>query len=61
MLKCHKFLTPMQGSTDEFVTQTYIGIETGYIEKQTGQDWIKQTNQILGMLTNLKKVLGVKY
>ena len=54
-----RFLEISKGSAAEFATQTYIGIETGYIEKQTGQDWIKQTNQILAMLTNLrKKVLG---
>ncbi len=50
-----RFLEISKGSAAEFATQTYIGIETGYIEKQTGQDWIKQTNQILGMLTNLRK------
>ena len=56
-----RFLEISKGSAIEFATQTYFGIKTGYIERQTGQDWIKQANQILGMLTNLKKVLGAKY
>ncbi|MCP3675036.1 MAG: four helix bundle protein [Gammaproteobacteria bacterium] len=50
-----RYLEISKGSAAEFATQTYIGIEIGYIEKQTGQEWIKQTNQILSMLTNLKK------
>ncbi len=56
-----RFLEISKGSATEFAIQTYIGIETDYIEKRTGQDWIKQTNQILSMLTNLrKKVSGAK-
>lgn len=50
-----RFLEIAKGSAAELVTQTYIGIEIGYIEKRIGMQWIKEINEILKMLTGLKK------
>ncbi len=51
----NRFINIAQGSTAELITQTYIGIEIGYIEKETGMMWIKEANEILRMLNALKK------
>ena len=51
----NRFINIAQGSTAELITQTYIGIEIGYIEKETGMMWIKEANEILRMLNTLKK------
>lgn len=50
-----RFINIAQGSTAELITQTYIAIEIGYIEKNIGLQWIKETNEILKMLNALKK------
>lgn len=51
------FINYARGSCAEFRTQTYIGIEIGYIPKETGKVWIKESEKITGMLTNLMKYL----
>lgn len=51
------FINYARGSCSEFRTQTYIGIEIGYIPKKTGSAWIKESEKITGMLTNLMKYL----
>ena len=51
----NRFINIAQGSTAELITQTYIGIEIGYIERETGLMWIKEANEILKMLNALKK------
>lgn len=51
----HRFLEIAKGSTAEFATQTWIGMEIGYIPKETGKEWVQKSQQILGMLTNLSK------
>ncbi len=51
----NRFINIAQGSTAELITQTYIGMEIGYIEKETGMMWIKEANEILRMLNALKK------
>lgn len=50
-----RFINISQGSAAEFITQTYIGIEIGYIEKNIGMLWIKEVNEILKMLNALKR------
>jgi len=50
-----RFLNIAQGSSAELITQIYIGIEIGYIEKKSGLQWIKEINEILRMLNGLKK------
>jgi len=55
-----RFLDIAKGSTAEFVTQAYIWIDIGYLDKIQTKEFIKIANQILGMLTNLQKSLKVE-
>jgi len=50
-----RFIEISKGSAAELITQIYIGIEINYIDKQIGLNWIKELNEILKMLTGLKK------
>ncbi len=50
-----RFIEIAKGSGAELITQVYIGIEIGYIEKDTGIKWVKELNEILKMLSGLKK------
>ncbi len=50
-----RFLNIAQGSVAELITQIYIGIEIGYIEKELGMQWVRELNEILRMLNTLKK------
>ena len=52
-----RFLNVSQGSISELVTQIYIGIEILYIKKETGLKWIDELEQLLKMISNLKKSL----
>ena len=52
-----RFIEIAKGSCAELMTQIYIGIEIKYIEKELGFKWIKELNEILKMLTGLKKNL----
>lgn len=49
------FLNYARGSCAELRTQTYIGIEIGYIPKHIGLSWVQETKSISAMLTNLMK------
>ena len=50
-----RFIDIAKGSAAELITQIYIGIEIGYIEKVTGLKLIKECDEILKMLTGLRK------
>lgn len=50
-----RFLTVAKGSAGELVTQTYIGIEANYIDREVGMAWIDETKQIARMLGSLIK------
>ena len=50
-----RFLDIAKGSAAEFATQTYIGIDIGYIKKEDGKSWIEESNHILSMLSKLQK------
>ena len=50
--KAH-FLLIAKGSCAEFRTQTYIGIEIGYLQAERGQYWIQETREIAAMLSGL--------
>jgi four helix bundle protein len=54
------FLNYAKGSCAEFRAQAYIGIKIGYIEKNTGNLWINESNKISAMLTSLMKYLDQK-
>ncbi len=49
------FLNYAKGSCAELRTQTYIGIEIGYIPKQTGLKWASETKEISAMISGLMK------
>ena len=50
-----RFIEVAKGSAAELITQTYIGIEIGYIEKSIGMAWVKEIDEILKMLSGLKR------
>ena len=51
-----KFFYYAKGSAGELRTQIYIGMEIGYIHKQTGLSWIQEAQEISKMLSGLIKV-----
>ena len=53
-----RFLNISQGSIAELITQIYIGIKIDYIDKTMGLMWIEGLEQIIKMITNLKKSLN---
>ncbi|WP_457595727.1 four helix bundle protein [Hydrogenimonas sp.] len=55
-----RFLEIARGSTAELITQTYIGIEIGYIEKERGLKWIATIEEIAKMLGGLKNTYKEK-
>lgn len=55
-----RFLSIAKGSCAELRTQIYIGIDIGYIEKETGQDWIQRTKRIASMLSGLMNKIKVE-
>jgi four helix bundle protein len=55
-----RFLNISQGSISELMTQVYIGIEINYIKKEIGLQWIEELEQIIKMLSSLKKSLNEK-
>ena len=57
-----RFLEIAKGSAAEFATQSYIGMDIGYIDKQVGKDWITRAEHILSMITKLQySIRSVKY
>lgn len=51
------FLSYAKGSCGELRTQIYIGMDIGYISKETGKIWIEETKQISAMLVGLTNSL----
>ena len=51
----NKFFYYAKGSCGELRTQIYIGIEIGYIKKETGLIWKTETEQLSKMLFALIK------
>jgi len=50
-----KFFYYAKGSAGELRTQIYIGMEIGYIAKQTGLNWVQEAQEISKMLSGLIK------
>ena len=55
MRDCVNFLSYAKGSCGELRTQIYIGMEIGYIDRETGRSWIQETIEISAMLAGLIK------
>ena len=53
-----RFLDIAKGSTAEFATQTYIGMDIGYISKNDGKAWLEKADHILSMLSKLQQSLS---
>ena len=56
----NRFLEIARGSMAEFMTQVYIGIEIDYIDKEAGNAWIHESEEILKMIIGLQKSLKRK-
>ncbi|MDF1615660.1 four helix bundle protein [Desulfurivibrio dismutans] len=54
------FLNYAKGSAGELRTQTYIGIEIGYIPKDTGRKWLTEAEEISRMLHALIKTIRTR-
>jgi four helix bundle protein len=50
-----RFMTIAKGSCGELITQIYIGIEAGFIDKPVGMKWVKEAKEINSMLGALIK------
>ncbi len=48
-----RFLFIAKGSLGELRTQTYIGMDIGYIDKTIGADWLAETGELSAMLAGL--------
>ena len=55
-----RFLLIAKGSYSELRTQTYIGLEIGYIEPKCGNYWIRETKEIAAMLSGLMNKLKLE-
>jgi four helix bundle protein len=56
--ECVTFLSYAKGSCGELRTQIYVGMEIGYIEREFGKEWLKESEEIslmLGALIRTKK------
>ena len=56
--ECVTFLSYAKGSCGELRTQIYVGMEIGYIERELGKEWLKESEEIslmLGALIRTKK------
>jgi len=51
--ECLQFLSYAKGSCGELRTQIYIGMESGYIPKETGHPWIREIKDISAMIFGL--------
>jgi four helix bundle protein len=52
-----QFLRYAKGSCGELRTQIYIGMNIGYVPKETGQAWINETRELSSMLVGLMKAI----
>jgi four helix bundle protein len=53
--ECIVFLSYAKGSCGELRTQIYIGMDIGYIDGTTGEEWIKEAREISSMISGLIK------
>jgi len=55
-----RFLDTAKASCAELRTQTYIGIDIGYLDKDVGKQWIMETKEISAMLVGLIRSIRAK-
>ncbi|MEA3543654.1 MAG: four helix bundle protein [Thermodesulfobacteriota bacterium] len=48
-----QFFSYAKGSCGELRTQIYIGVDIGYIKKETGTAWIDETKEVSSMIVGL--------
>jgi len=53
-----RFLDIARGSNGELRTQLYIGVEAGFIDRETGTVLIGETKELSAMITGLKKTVS---
>jgi len=53
--ECVTFLSYAKGSCGELRTQVYVGMEIGYIERELGKEWLRESEEISLMLGSLIK------
>ena len=53
-----RLLVIAKGSCGELRTQCYIGIDIGYINRETGTRWIQETRELSAMLVGLIRSLN---
>lgn len=53
--ECIQFLSYAKGSCGELRTQVYIGMDIGYLPRDQGRHWIKESEEISAMLAGLIK------
>lgn len=54
-----KFLSYAKGSCAELRSQIYIGMDIGYIPRETGREWLKATQDISNMLYGFRRYLNM--
>lgn len=45
-----QFFSYAKGSAGELRTQIYVGMDIGYIDRETGKTWLKEAEEIFRML-----------
>jgi len=50
-----RFLNYSVSSCAELITQIYIGIDIGYINKREGFKWVNELNELIRMIKQLSK------
>jgi four helix bundle protein len=55
-----QFLSYAKASCAELRTQSYIGIKIGYVPKDIGKRWVKETKEISAMITGLSRLIKDK-
>jgi len=51
--ECTNFLSYARGSCGELRTQILIGMEIGYIPREIGKLWVRESRELSAMLTSL--------
>ena len=50
-----RYLTISRSSCGEVRTQVYVGMEVGYVDRDSGQRWLRESREISAMLVGLSR------